>query len=302
MQNIDWDIFRFVVAVADSGSAVSAAERLGVNASTVLCKIGKFEEENGVRLFERRQTGYTPTVECAAVVEAARQIEQSVARINRDILGRDLRLEGRLTVTTTDTLLNAVLAPHLAAFNTMHPRILIDVSVTNTRLNLTRQDADVAIRASRKPPDALVGQRVSGLAFAVYGRPEVAADLPERPRVADFSGHHWIGIGDALAGSPVGAWLSENVAPESISIRTDSFVALRDCAIAGAGLAVLPCCLGDQSDRLLRIGAPVSTMESALWILTHADVRGAARVKAFYEHMTRALRAQTDLLEGRRSP
>ena len=150
MQNIDWDIFRFVVAVADKGSAVSAAQSLGVNASTVLRKIGKFEEENGIRLFERRQTGYSPTVECAAVVEAARQIEQSVASISRDILGRDLRLEGRVTVTTTDSLLNSVLAPHISAFSRRNPRIQIEVSVTNqsTRRYLRRRAKRIRIEDS----------------------------------------------------------------------------------------------------------------------------------------------------------
>jgi DNA-binding transcriptional LysR family regulator len=298
MQSIDWDIFRYVVAVADSGSAVSAAEVLGVNASTVLRKISKFEEQNGIRLFERRQTGYFPTVECAAVVEAARQIEQCVAGISRDILGRDLRLEGRLTVTTTDTLLQAVLAPHIAAFRVLHPRIRIDISVTNTRLNLTRHDADVAIRASKKPPDTLVGQQVAKLAFAKYGLPEVVEGLPANPRIDDIKHLSWVGIGDTLMGSPVGVWINNNISPEAIAVTADTFVAVRDCALAGAGLAVLPCFLGDQTEGLRRIGAPVAEMQSALWILTHADVRSAARVKAFNEYMTRALRAQSDLLAG----
>ncbi len=300
MQNIDWDIFRFVVAVADKGSAVSAAESLGVNASTVLRKITRFEEENGIRLFERRQTGYSPTVECAAVVEAARQIEQSVAGISRDILGRDLRLEGRVTVTTTDSLLNSVLARHIATFSTRHPRIHIEVSVTNTRLNLTRHDADVAIRATRRPPDALVGQRVADLAFGIYATVEIAKGLPANARSGDFKNLSWVGIGDALAGSPVGLWLEEHVAPSAIVMTADTFVAVRDCAASGAGLAVMPCCLGDQSPGLVRVSGPIAEMQTGLWILTHPDVRSASRVKAFNEHMTRALRAETELLEGTR--
>ncbi len=300
MQNIDWDIFRFVVAVADKGSAVSAAQSLGVNASTVLRKIGKFEEENGIRLFERRQTGYSPTVECAAVVEAARQIEQSVASISRDILGRDLRLEGRVTVTTTDSLLNSVLAPHISAFSRRNPRIQIEVSVTNTRLNLTRHDADVAIRATNRPPDALVGQRVADLAFAIYGTPEMVAGLPVKARSHDFGDMNWVGIGDALAGSPVGLWLKENVPASAIVVTADTFVSVRDCAAAGAGLAVMPCCLGDQTTQLQRVGKPILEMQTGLWILTHPDVRGAARVKAFNEYMTQSLRGQVDLLEGKR--
>tara|TARA_R110002126_G_scaffold291784_1_gene458148 strand:- start:77760 stop:78668 length:909 start_codon:yes stop_codon:yes gene_type:complete len=300
MQNLNWDIFRFVMAVADSGSAVAAAERLGVNASTVLRTINRFELDNGIRLFERRQSGYAPTIECAAVVEAARQIEQCVAGINRDILGRDLRLEGRLTVTSTDSLLKSVLAPHINSFIALHPQIHVDVSVTNSRLNLTRQDADVAIRASKKPPDTLVGQRVSDLAFAIYASPSIGEAVSSQGQAEYFSRMRWVGIGDTLAASPVGDWMKRHVPPEAIAIKADSFVAIENFATAGAGLAVLPCCLGDQSKKLVRVTPPIAEMQTALWVLTHADIRGAARVKAFNEHMTRALRDQSDLLCGRK--
>ena len=295
---MDWDIFRVVMAVADSGSAVAAASKLGVNPSTVLRRIAKFEDDNGVRLFERHQTGYAPTVECAAFVEAARQIEHRVAEISRDILGRDLRLEGKLTVTTTDTFLHTLLAQQIAEFSARHSRIRIDITVTNTRLNLTRHDADVAIRASKKPPETLIGQRVSGVAFAVYGSTALINALPARRRLEDCRELPWVGIGETLTGSPIGPWLQENVPADSIIMTADTFTAIRDCAVAGCGFAVLPCCLGDRTKALERITPPVREMETSLWVLTHADLRGAARVKAFTEHVVRWLRANRDALEG----
>lgn len=298
MQNMDWDIFRLVIAVADGGSAVAASERLGVNASTVLRRISRFEQENGVRLFERRQTGYTPTAECETVIKTAREIEQSVAGIGRDLLGRDLRLEGRLTVTTTDALLESVVSPLLVQFSRLHPQIELDVSVTTSRLNLSLQDADVAVRASALPPQTLVGQRVSNLAFAVYGLPLLVADLP-RGRRAKLQKGPWVGIGDALRGSPVGAWMDKNVPPDRIVLAADTFVAIHGCAAAGAGLAVLPCCLGDRSPKLVRVMPPPEDMMTSLWVLTHADVRSAARVKAFNEFMSRGLRGKAALIEGR---
>ncbi|WP_136659046.1 LysR family transcriptional regulator [Nitratireductor sp. XY-223] len=297
MQNPDWDIFRYVIAVADSGSAVAAAERLGVNATTVLRRIAKFEAENGVRLFERRQSGYRPTVECAAVVEAARKIEQNVTAINRDLLGRDLRLEGQLAVTTTDSLLVSLLAPLIQTFIARHPQIQVDVSVTNSRLNLTKQDADVAIRASKMPPDTLVGQRVSGLVFAVYGA-DALVDGANGKRERVLRKARWVGIGEALAASPVGDWLARNVVSDRIAMTADTFVAVRDCALAGVGVAVLPCCLGDTSRGLVRVTDPIREMDTSLWVLTHSDIRGAARVKAFNEYITRELRAKSPLLEG----
>lgn len=298
MQNMDWDIFRLVIAVADGGSAVAAAQRLGVNASTVLRRISRFEQENGVRLFDRRQSGYTPTAECEAVIKTAREIEQSVAGIGRDLLGRDLRLEGTLTVTTTDALLESVVAPLLVQFRRLHSQIELKVSVTTSRLNLALQDADVAVRASKQPRQTLVGQRVSGLAFAVYGLPSLIAELPRGKRVR-LHAAPWIGVGDALRGSPVGAWMADNVPRERIVLTADTFVAVHGCAVAGGGLAVLPCCLGDQSQTLVRLMPPPEDMLSSLWVLTHEDVRNAARVKAFNEFMSRGLRSKADLMEGK---
>ena len=113
---MDWDDLRFVVAVADKGSAVSAAQSLGVNATTVQRRIARFEKTNAVHLFERRQSGLKPTPECEALVEASRPIEESVSAIKREILSRDIRLEGRLLMTTVDTLMDENMAGHLAEF------------------------------------------------------------------------------------------------------------------------------------------------------------------------------------------
>jgi len=103
---MDWDDLRYILSVYDNGSALAAAQTLGVNATTVQRRVGRFEKQNGVRLFERLKSGYSPTPECEALVRASRDIEESTQRIKREILGRDLRLEGRITVTSTDTFVD----------------------------------------------------------------------------------------------------------------------------------------------------------------------------------------------------
>ena len=93
--------------------------------------------------------------------------------------------------------------------------------------------------------------------------------------------------------------MERNVPPERIVLTADTFVAIHGCAAAGGGLAVLPCCLGDQSRELVRVTPPQDDMLTSLWVLTHEDVRTAARVKAFNEFMSRGLRGKTDLMEGK---
>lgn len=297
MQNADWDIFRYVIAVADCGSAVAAAKRLGVNGSTVLRRISKYENERGIRLFDRLQTGYTPTLECEAIIKTAREIGDSIAQVELGIVGQDLRLEGQLSVTTTDTFLETVVAQIINDFSREHPQIEISITVTNERLNLAQRDADVAIRASMKPPEHLLGQRVSAVSFAVYGALSTVAKLPSNPKLKTLKELAWVGTGASNSSSPVTAWMEENIPRSSVKITADTFPAMRSCIEKG-GAGVLPCCIGDQSDGLQRLHPPLPELETSMWVLVHPDVRRSAKVAAFSKHVSKGLREKSMLLSG----
>lgn len=295
MQNEDWDIFRYVIAVAESGSAIAAARKLGVNGSTVLRRISRFEEDRGVRLFDRLQTGYTPTLQCEALLKTAREIQESIAIIDRGIAGQDVRFEGHLSVTTTDTFLEDILPDIFLEFSRKNPLIHLDVSVTNQRLSLSRRDADVAIRASRKPPEHLVGQRVSAVSLAVYGAASLAAELPPEPTLDDLKTCPWIGTGESMSGSPVAAWMERNIPATSIKVTADTFPSIRSCIQNGA-VGVLPCFLGDSNGKLQKLLPAFREMETALWVLVHPDVRRSAKVSAFTKHVSKRLREKSHLL------
>jgi DNA-binding transcriptional LysR family regulator len=294
MTGMDWDNLRYVLAVADAGSLAGAARQLGVNHTTVLRRLGAFEEQLGVRLFERLPTGYVLTAGGEELIAAARDIDDTVTTLGRKLTGQDLRLSGTVRVTTTDTLMGSILPEILAAFRAAHPGIQIEVALSNSMLNLSRRDADVAIRPARNPPEALVGRQVARIAFAVYGSPDYLAKRP----AADLAAHQWVAPDDSLADTSVAAWLRAELRESEITLRADSLLALRQAAAAGFGLAALPCYLGDTSQGLVCVHPPISAMETALWILTHEDLRHTARIRAFIEFVAGALSRHRALLEG----
>ncbi len=291
---VGWDDLRFALAVADAGSVAAAARRLGVNHTTVLRRIHAFEDLHKFRLFDRLPTGYVLTAEGEQLVAAARTIDDTVATLERRISGQDLKLEGMIRVTTTDTLMQAILPPHLASFRARHPRITIELALTNTRLNLTKRDADIAVRPAGTPPASLTGYSVSDIAFAVYGADSYLKDNPSR----DLASHVWLAGDELLANSPVVNWMQSHVPDVPIAFRADSFVALGHAAQAGLGLAALPCCLADKMAGLRRLHGPVDELSTGLWLLTHRDLSHAARIRAFMEHMQEALSADRACLEG----
>lgn len=161
----NWDDLRVFLAVARAGSLSGAARALSVNHSTVFRRIGAFEAALGVRLFERQSDGYLLTPAGEELRDGALRIEEEIASLSRKVAGQDLRLSGAVRVTTIDMLAFGLLPRHLARFRDAYPGIEIELVVGNTMLNLSRREADVALRVGNTPPETLVGRRVGRLAL-----------------------------------------------------------------------------------------------------------------------------------------
>ena len=247
MTGIEWDDLRYILAVANAGSLAGAARGLGVNHTTVLRRVGAFESRLGLRLFERMPTGYVLTAGGEELIAAARRIDDTVTNLERALAGQDLRLSGTIRVTATDTLMVSILPEILAEFRAAHRGIEIEVALSNVMLNLTKREADIAIRPAKDPPETLVGRRIAKIAFAIYGGSQY---LSKRRKTDDLAAHQWVGPDDSLADTSVARWMRSELPKSEVVLRTDSVLGMREAARAGLGLAALPCYLGDTSPGL----------------------------------------------------
>jgi molybdate transport repressor ModE-like protein len=291
-QALDWNDYRLVLAVGRAGSLNGAAKRLGISHATVFRRVNAIERALGVRLFERARDGYalTPAGEDATAVAA--ELEARIADVERRLAGHDERPAGSVRVATTDTLLFGPLPPLIAAFRQQHPGIVLEFAAGNSLANLSRREADVALRPSADPPGNLIGRRIARVAFAVYAA--------KRQRHVDPDADAWVVPDDSLSHLRLARWIAERGHDSRAAFRANGLVALRDAAAQGLGLAVLPCYLGDISPGLARVGAPIAELDNELWLLTHPDLRRVARVRTFLDAMRDALTTQRDLFEGRR--
>src|SRR5262249_36547043 len=151
----------------------------------------------------------------------------------------DLRPYGELRITTNDTLAVHLLPRVLAAFRRTFPEITLDVLVANQPLNLSKRDADIAIRVTERPPEALIGRRVAGIGWAIFG-PATLAGKTFDP-LADARRHDWVGFADELAGLKQAKWLRDHAGEERIVYRASTLLGLAEAAAAEIGLALLPC-------------------------------------------------------------
>lgn len=288
-QGQDWDDLRLFLAVARAGSLSGAARTLGVTHSTVFRRIGAFEARLGVRLFDRMPGGYALTAAGEEMRNSVLRIEEQIAALALKVTGQDQRPSGMIRITTTDLLAVGLLPRHIAVFRAEWPGIEIEVVVADTMLDLTRREADVALRIGNPVQETLVGRRVGRLAFAVY-----AASGPSAREPGDSD---WIGYGSAHG--PLSRSLARWWPQMRQVFRTNSIIAAHAAARAGIGLAALPCVLADCDPELVRAASLPEDFMLDLWLLTHEDLRHTARVRIFLDFMAAALVADADLLEGR---
>jgi DNA-binding transcriptional LysR family regulator len=302
---LSWDDLRVVAAVAEAGGLPAAAARLGLDHSTVFRRLGRIETALRLALFERRREGFAATPAGEEVVALARRLDEDVTAVTRRLAGRAPTPSGEVRVTTADSLLVHLMTPLFARFREHCPEVRLDVVVANQSLNLSKRDADVAIRAGDDPPPTLVGRRVARIAWALYGRRGglVGGAAGGSPSVGDDPmqpGLPWVALGDDLAAMTVARFPAATTPPRRVVYRTNSVLALAEAVEAGIGIGHLPCFVGDVRPDLVRLGAPDPEFAADLWLLTHPDLRRAARVRALLDFLAEAIGEHRPLIEGTR--
>lgn len=297
-QQIPWDEFRLVKIIAEARGLTGAAEELGVNHSTVFRRLGALEEALQTKLFERHRTGYVLTTAGEEMSALAERMDEDVATFTRRLAGQSIAPAGELRVTTNDSLLVHLLTPIFADFGRAYPDIRLDVVLANQALNLSKRDADVAIRATDNPPETLVGRRVATIAWALYAHREDVPD-PQAVDLVDLFSQRWVSLGDNLAGLKVTRFIAEHVAPERIAYKVNTVLGLAEAIGARAGIGPLPCFIAERNPDLVRLEPPREAFSAGLWVLTHPDLRHAARIRAFLDFVNAAILTQRATIEGR---
>jgi DNA-binding transcriptional LysR family regulator len=293
---LSWDDFRYVKAIADTRSLAGAADLLGVNHSTVFRRLGQIEQQLGSRLFERGRAGYAPTACGEQMVELAERMGDDIVSFERTVTGQDLRPSGELRITTSDVLLLHFLGDVLIGFRRAYPEIVLDIVVSNQRLNLSKRDADVAVRATYHNPDPLSGSRIARIAWAVFGPATLATEAFDP--VIDGRRHDWVAFADPVAIAKAMRWLREHADEKRIVYKVNTMIGLAEAVAGGVGLALLPCYVGSAVAGLAQLSPPLPELEGELWLLTHPDLRNTARVHAFLDYCAEAIARRRRLIEG----
>ncbi|MGD8560348.1 MAG: LysR family transcriptional regulator [Gammaproteobacteria bacterium] len=288
---MNWDDLRLFLAVARAGSISGAAKQLGVQHSTISRRMRQLELKMGARLIERKKGGYELTHAGEVAKEAANNIEREVLGVDGALIGKDTRLTGSLRVTAINNMASSVLMPMFAGFSKQHPLVKLHIIVSNLDASLAHRDADVAIRLTNSPPDTLIGKRIVTVASTVYGARSYIKKLRQTS-----SEPKWIGV-DCCSFHKT--WTKQACDEQSHNFISDDTLLTLAAIKEGLGVSILPCFMGDADPALARYCEPDPAYNLGLWTLLHPDLKRTARVLAFRDHMTAAIKEKKDLFEGK---
>ncbi|MEZ2409306.1 LysR family transcriptional regulator [Bosea sp. RCC_152_1] len=281
---MNWDNARFFLAIARAGTLRGAARQMRVDQATVGRRLAALEEELGARLFLRTPSLYVLTPAGEALIEPVEAIERSVAQMERRVMGLDERLTGSVRVATTDSLGKRFVIPAIVRMRAEHPGIEVVCLISQDVANLTRREADIAIRTVRPDAPDLIVRRLATLKTGIYASRAYLAARGTPPPGDGFAGHDLVAYQQSVAPTTPSAFCGEPTGSGKVVFRTSSSVTLVEATAAGIGIAELPCYRADTEPELVRI-MPERSADFDVWLVAHADLYKTARIQALIREL-----------------
>ncbi len=292
----DWNDLKFFLAVARQGGLSGAAAMLGTSASTVSRHVVALEQRLGANLFMRQQTGYLLTDDGGELLKRVEQVEQAMAATERNAyLAAHREVSGLVRFATTEMLAHHLIIPHLPEFRSRYPNLQVEINIGLARANLSRREADLALRLIEPNPDDdagdYVASRVAKMEFALYcaaGSAMAATSQLKGANVTPATEH--VSWGDNLAGLATAKWLRHAFGEKAPVLRSNSLQGQYLAVRSGIGAGLLPCFVADRDAALQRLGDSGALLSQDLWMVYHRDLKASRRVIALRDFVIELLR------------
>jgi DNA-binding transcriptional LysR family regulator len=291
----DWDDLRVFLSLSREGNLTATARRLEVSHPTVARRIKSLEDTIGARLFDRLPDRFALTAAGEELLADAQAMEQAAESIHRRSAGLTDTAHGTVRVSAGEAM-TAFLARHLPRLRQKLQCVEFELVASHMLANLSRREADLLIREQVPDLASIVTRRLGRVAYAVYGSRKLKVADAARESMRRMP---WIGFDDEHDYMPGQSWVLELLDGARPAMRVNNWLVLHEGARAGAGLAVLPCYLGDGDPALRRVGPILKDVAADQWLLVHRDLRDLARVRAVIDVLVRLFHEERGALEGR---
>lgn len=293
----EWGDLRYLLAVARHGSTLAAARVLGVNQSTVHRRLAELERRLGTPLAIRHPTGYRLTEFGTALLPYARSVEDAIIALERRAQGAGEAVSGTIRLTCPEPIVGRLTQSGLLdRFHGRYPDAHIELLTSDRYLDLSRGEADIALRSGDPEDPSLVGRKVADSIWALYASPDYIARHGKPASIADIDRHRVIAFDGPMSKHRANAWLARVAPGATVAATNSSVLGVLLGARSGVGLAALPAIIAEAEPGLVEVLPPIPELTRAWYLLTHPDLRRQHRIAAFFDFIIEELPALRTVL------
>jgi DNA-binding transcriptional LysR family regulator len=301
-RELDWEDVRLFLAVARAGTLSGAARKIRVSQPTLGRRIRRLESAYGQELFQRRPEGFALTPAGSALLADAEAMDEAAARLALRRVGADPAPAGTVRIASGEWMAR-FLARSAAELQQALPDIELELVAAQQYANLSRREADIAIRNQLPDTGALYVRQLKGFAYAIYGSRDYFERHPAAAEESRYRDCRWIGFDESLSHMPTARWLSAKRQGRPPELRCSRAMLIMDGIRAGAGLGILPCMAGDEDAALRRLTPPIGDLSGQpIYLVVHRDLRGLPRIRAASAALVALLGRHRARLDGKSLP
>lgn len=294
---MDWDDLRYFLKVAETGGLSPAARVLRVNTATVGRHIEALENALGQRVFERTPQGYRLTTAGERLLEWSRKVEAEFTGIQMAFGSGSAQPTGTVSIATTDWVAVPLLIPSLATFRRKHPAIDLVIAGSMDPVNLSRREADVALRLFRPEQGNLITRRIGDVGHGLYASRAYLAARGKPDLAMGCAGHDMIDWPAELEAVPTVTWLRRHTGKARAVLRGNGTIRLAATS-AGLGFSLLACIAAATEPDLVRLDIDPPPPALGLWMAAHADLAPLPRIRAVIDHIVATAEERAAFLRG----
>ena len=280
----DWDLFQSLHAVLEAGTLSAAARLRGLTQPTLGRHIETLEQRLGSPLFLRSPRGLQPTDLALELKPHLHDMSAAASAAVRDASGAANSLSGSIRITASEIVGAEVLPPMLTSFREEHPGVVIELMLSNINDDLSRREADIAVRMTPPSQSALVAKKVGEVSINFYATAEYLERHGAPQSLADFEDHAIIGFDSPGRGIRDVPGLNMPVSRETFTFRSDSDLAQLAATRAGFGIGVIQDGLARRCG-LIRVLPNFTLFILPVYVVMHENLRGSRRMRLMFDHL-----------------
>jgi len=290
----DWNQTRAFLATMETGSLSSAARALGLTQPTLGRQVAALEEALGVVLFDRSGRGLQPTPIAHELVDQVRAMRDAATRISLTASGQSQDVAGHVVISASDGISAIILPPVLARLREIAPGIVIELVVSNTVSDLSRREADIAIRHVRPDQPDLFARLVHESTPRFYAATSWLARNPRPGNLEEAQAAEYIGVDRSERFFEWMRVLGLNIGPSNIVAMTEDGLAGWELVRQGLGIGVWLPELAGETPGVEQVLEWLPEYPVPFWLVSHRELQTSRRIRIVYDALAEALSALGD--------